>query len=97
MFQSLEYGDKPDYAMLANLLERCMKRRGVKESDPYDWEKPVSTLVQTPSITTTPTPLSPRNNNQNIQPDNHKDIEVCLKLNLSQEIVSCTGSHSSFP
>lgn len=25
--------------MLASLLERCMKRRGVKESDPFDWEK----------------------------------------------------------
>lgn len=25
--------------MLATLFERCMKRRGVKESDPYDWEK----------------------------------------------------------
>lgn len=25
--------------MLESLFERCMKRRGVKESDPYDWEK----------------------------------------------------------
>lgn len=25
--------------MLASLFERCMKRRGVKEGDPYDWEK----------------------------------------------------------
>lgn len=25
--------------MLIGLFERCMKRRGVKESDPYDWEK----------------------------------------------------------
>lgn len=25
--------------MLATLFERCMKRRGVKDSDPYDWEK----------------------------------------------------------
>lgn len=37
--QSLMYADKPDYQMLAGLFERCMKRRGVKESDPYDWEK----------------------------------------------------------
>ncbi|GAB0091165.1 Asator [Sergentomyia squamirostris] len=37
--QSLMYADKPDYGMLAGLFERCMKRRGVKESDPYDWEK----------------------------------------------------------
>lgn len=26
--------------MLTSLFERCMKRRGVKESDPFDWEKP---------------------------------------------------------
>lgn len=25
--------------MLSTLFERCMKRRGVKDSDPYDWEK----------------------------------------------------------
>ncbi|CAD7094145.1 unnamed protein product [Hermetia illucens] len=37
--QSLTYADKPNYAMLESLFERCMKRRGVKESDPYDWEK----------------------------------------------------------
>ncbi|XP_044737816.1 tau-tubulin kinase homolog Asator isoform X2 [Chrysoperla carnea] len=37
--QSLEYADKPDYQMLIALFERCMRRRGVKESDPYDWEK----------------------------------------------------------
>jgi tau tubulin kinase len=37
--QSLSYADKPDYAMLSSLFERCMKRRAIKESDPYDWEK----------------------------------------------------------
>lgn len=26
--------------MLSSLFERCMKRRGVKDSDPFDWEKP---------------------------------------------------------
>lgn len=31
--------------MLASLFERCMKRRGVKETDPYDWEK-----TETPAI-----------------------------------------------
>lgn len=25
--------------MLLTLFERCMKRRGVKETDPFDWEK----------------------------------------------------------
>lgn len=37
--QSLSYADKPDYAMLSSLFERCMKRRAIKETDPYDWEK----------------------------------------------------------
>ena len=37
--QTLEYADKPDYAMLLGLFERTMKRRGVRESDPFDWEK----------------------------------------------------------
>lgn len=37
--QSLEYADKPDYDMLAGILDKCLKRRGVKESDAFDWEK----------------------------------------------------------
>lgn len=37
--QSFGYADKPDYAMLASLFECCMKRCGVKDSDPFDWEK----------------------------------------------------------
>lgn len=37
--QQLEYADTPDYAMLTSLLERCCKRRGIRDSDPYDWEK----------------------------------------------------------
>ncbi|KAH8252421.1 hypothetical protein KR038_010258, partial [Drosophila bunnanda] len=33
------------FQMLIGLFERCMKRRGVKESDPYDWEKVDSTAI----------------------------------------------------
>ncbi|CAH2267702.1 jg4720 [Pararge aegeria aegeria] len=40
--QQLEYADTPDYAMLGSLLERCCKRRGIRDTDPYDWEKDVS-------------------------------------------------------
>ena len=40
--QSLEYADKPDYAMLLGLFERTMKRRGVRDTDPFDWEKTAS-------------------------------------------------------
>lgn len=35
--------------MLTGLFERCMKRRGVKESDPFDWEKPTETVQ--PAVT----------------------------------------------
>ncbi|CAH0601972.1 unnamed protein product [Chrysodeixis includens] len=37
--QALEYADAPDYNMLHALLERCCKRRGIRDTDPYDWEK----------------------------------------------------------
>ena len=30
--QGLEYADKPDYAMLLGLIERTMKRRGVRDT-----------------------------------------------------------------
>ncbi|XP_026462717.1 tau-tubulin kinase homolog Asator-like, partial [Ctenocephalides felis] len=51
--QSLEYADKPDYPMLISLFERCMKRRGVKESDPYDFEKTnITNSSQPPSLPT---------------------------------------------
>lgn len=33
--------------MLASLFERCMKRRGVKDCDPYDWEKTDSVSITT--------------------------------------------------
>ncbi|XP_017062735.1 tau-tubulin kinase homolog Asator isoform X3 [Drosophila eugracilis] len=59
--QSLTYADRPDYAMLIGLFERCMKRRGVKESDPYDWEKADSTAIGNIS-TTTGNPLMPVKN-----------------------------------
>ena len=35
--------------MLAGVLERCMKRRGVRDCDPYDWEK----LAEAPQSLTT--------------------------------------------
>ncbi|KAH9499137.1 hypothetical protein Btru_006776 [Bulinus truncatus] len=49
--QSLDYFDQPDYNMLSNLLDQCIRRKNVRESDPYDWEK---TNVDT-SITITNT------------------------------------------
>jgi tau tubulin kinase len=37
--QSLDYYDKPDYNKLQGLFHACMKRKGVKDTDLYDWEK----------------------------------------------------------
>ncbi|XP_063219538.1 tau-tubulin kinase homolog Asator [Bacillus rossius redtenbacheri] len=120
--QSLEYADKPDYAMLIGLFERCMKRRGVKESDPYDWEK-VPTITDNtvpPMISSTPAVISRQaatgvlgatritdnllednlmtsldNNQENIEPDNRRELEaqlenVCRRRrhNLHQELTS---------
>ncbi|KAH8272443.1 hypothetical protein KR044_002968, partial [Drosophila immigrans] len=52
--QSLTYADRPDYAMLIGIFERCMKRRGVKEADPYDWEKVDAAIGNINSATNTP-------------------------------------------
>lgn len=49
--QCLDYFDQPDYNMLSNLLDQCMRRKNIRDSDPYDWEK---CNVDT-SITTTNT------------------------------------------
>lgn len=48
---SLDYYDRPDYPVLAGLFEHCMKRRGVRDSDPYDWEKPCAPLTTTDNAT----------------------------------------------
>lgn len=43
--------------MLTGIFERCMKRRGVKDSDPFDWEKSTE-IVQPPVINNTTQVLS---------------------------------------
>ena len=50
--QVLEYADKPDYAMISGIFERTMKRRGVRESDPLDWEKAGSDSTQSEGLGT---------------------------------------------
>ena len=40
---------------MASLLEKATKRKGVKETDPYDWEKVMNDASQ--ATTTTSTPL----------------------------------------
>ncbi|KOB66237.1 Uncharacterized protein OBRU01_21524, partial [Operophtera brumata] len=52
--QQLEYADTPDYSMLTSLLERCCKRRGIRDTDPYDWEKDAVGLIKSHSISEIP-------------------------------------------
>lgn len=80
--------------MLTGLFERCMKRRGVKESDPFDWEKPIETVqpaVSVSVITNNTTPVISRPitctsygieiNNQLVTStvDNEQEIEPDVK------------------
>nr|XP_042896400.1 uncharacterized protein LOC107453775 isoform X3 [Parasteatoda tepidariorum]XP_042896401.1 uncharacterized protein LOC107453775 isoform X3 [Parasteatoda tepidariorum] len=55
---ALEYYDRPDYNMLSGLFERCMKRRGIKENDPFDWEKHYTDNSITTTVTTSPAVIS---------------------------------------
>ena len=55
--QALEYADKPDYAMISGIFERTMKRRGVRESDPFDWEKTGSDSTTSEGLVQTSTPV----------------------------------------
>ncbi|XP_023244153.1 uncharacterized protein LOC111642093 isoform X3 [Centruroides sculpturatus] len=55
---SLDYYDRPDYDMVAGLFERCMKRRSVRDCDPYDWEKNIIDNSLTTTTTTSPAIIS---------------------------------------
>ena len=46
--KDLTYFQKPDYVMLIKMLKSSMKRLGIHDSDPYDWEQDYSA----PSVTT---------------------------------------------
>ena len=53
--QSLTYADTPHYAALAGLIQQCMHRKGIQESDLYDWEKIPSEMTSSNiSVTTQP-------------------------------------------
>lgn len=72
--------------MLIGIFERCMKRRGVKDSDPYDWEKvPIGdnmTITPSPQPQQQIAPITiPRhkhtptdNNQENIEPTDNKEV-----------------------
>ncbi|KAE9525110.1 hypothetical protein AGLY_014524 [Aphis glycines] len=105
--QSLEYADKPDYNMLTGLFERCMKRRGVKESDQFDWEKTTETVqpaVTVSVITNNTTPVVSRPitctsygadiNNQLVTStvDNGHEEEPDNKKNTPEEQIQCDNN-----
>jgi tau tubulin kinase len=42
--KTLTYFDEPDYPLLYRILEKCTKKVGARESDPFDWEEDVSSV-----------------------------------------------------
>lgn len=50
--EQLNYYTEPDYSMLFNIFDRCIKRRGIKMDDPYDWEQVMDQNTATASILT---------------------------------------------
>ncbi|XP_052106929.1 uncharacterized protein LOC127739300 isoform X1 [Mytilus californianus] len=87
----LEYFDKPDYQMLHTLLDQCIKRKGIKESDAYDWEKIYSDGSVATTITTSPPIGIKQTHGQGLQPGGphtpgHGATEA-MDENLSQDEV----------
>jgi len=79
----LEYEDKPDYNMLTGLFERCMKRRGVRENDPYDWEKPIESVqppVTVSIVTNNTAPVISKPN-------------TCTSYGINNQLVTSTGDN----
>ncbi|XP_055927038.1 tau-tubulin kinase homolog Asator-like isoform X1 [Argiope bruennichi] len=42
----LTFFDQPDYDLLYSVFDRCIKRRGVKETDPFDFEETESQRIE---------------------------------------------------
>ncbi|EFN88725.1 Tau-tubulin kinase 1 [Harpegnathos saltator] len=96
--QGLEYADKPDYGMLAGLFERCMKRRGVKANDPYDWERPLianeglsttrslPTVTVPPALTTATTINQPSATMPNVDTNNQENVEPDNRKELDAQL-----------
>lgn len=53
----LDYYDKPDYSLLHNLFDQCIRRKCIRENDPYDWEK-ISGDGSLATTTTTSPPVA---------------------------------------
>lgn len=82
--------------MLASLFERCMKRRGVKESDAYDWEKSNDSSVGGVGAAVVSTAVSgggQSNLPTNIQNHTKMKNEPTIQGNITQMTVA--GSNGS--
>ena len=68
--------------MLLGLFERTMKRRGVRETDPFDWEKNTSeSAAATPATTNGggvggATKDANNDNQENLEPDNRLELRI---------------------
>ena len=76
--------------MISGIFERTMKRRGVRESDPFDWEKAGSDSTQSEGLGTAVKSTAPQtnkviitdnveqqatvDNQENVEPDNMKEV-----------------------
>jgi hypothetical protein len=71
--------------MLAGVFERCMKRRGVKETDPYDWEKlATENNATSPHVTSNPPIASATKPSGGLTTEN-VDENIMASLDNNQE------------
>ncbi|XP_076164086.1 tau-tubulin kinase asator isoform X1 [Ptiloglossa arizonensis] len=95
--QGLEYADEPDYTMLTGLFDRCIKRRGLRMTDPYDWEKPLllnDSLLSTKSLPTIPVPvmlakaavLNQQPTTLNVDTNNQENVEPDNRKELDAQM-----------
>ncbi|CAL8111016.1 unnamed protein product [Orchesella dallaii] len=72
--------------MLAGVFERCMKRRGVKETDPYDWEKiPSESSATSPHLTSNPPLASVTKPSGRLLTTENADENIMASLDNNQE------------
>ena len=79
--------------MLMGLLEQVIKRKGIKESDPYDWEKIPFDISQTTTTTSTPlmgqmltTPQENKGDLLNVHENEHHPPTAELMEEMSDQL-----------
>lgn len=55
--------------MLAGIFERCMKRRGVRDQDAFDWEKVSSSVSENNTSNISPAQPAVKVDQENIEPE----------------------------